>query len=173
MFLRVGDIRTTIIGTDTTVGVTRVHQHNIGVLYYQLSDDTVHGKRLTCSRRANQDKVGIIGMLHLTLLTCKVDAYRQSLAVSQIYQQRRVLCFLDILLEAEAQGSITQCQEEVIVWVETIGIARKRALEQFQLVVCSLRRRDTTAIEFRLDERGDGGCLFQWTTDNDIETGVH
>ena len=125
MFLRVGDIRTTIIGTDTTVGVARVHQHNIGVLYYQLSDDTVHGKRLTCSRRANQDKVGIIGMLHLTLLTCKVNADRQSLAVSKIDQQRRVLCFLDILLEAEAQGSIAQCQEEVIVWVETIGIARK------------------------------------------------
>ena len=124
-FLGIGDVGTMIVTADTFVGVTCINQYNIGVLYEQLANHAVHMKRLAAATWADAQEVGIVGMFDLSLLASEVNTDGQSVAVGVIYQQWRKLRLLGMLLEKETDGSIGECQEQVIVWIEGIGITGK------------------------------------------------
>ena len=64
-------------------------------------------------------------MLDLSLLASEVNTDWQSVAVSIIHQQWRKLRLLGMLLEKETDGSIGECQEQVILRIEGIGITGK------------------------------------------------
>ena len=69
-------------------------------------------KRLAASRRPDTEEVGVVGHLHLAFLARDVDADGQPLPVGVVCGQGRVLRFLQVFLEEEAQGGVRQGEEQ-------------------------------------------------------------
>lgn len=78
-----------------------------------------------------------------------------------------------MLLEAQAQSSVRQSEEKIVVWIEGVAVTRKAACEEFQLVIGRSGGHDGAVVEFRLDEGGNRGNLIVRTTDDDIEIGIY
>lgn len=135
MLLRISDIGALEIGTDTLVGVSRVYHHYVRVLFQQLANDAVHVERLAASARPDTEEIGVVRELYGSFLSRDVYGHRQSLPVSIIGGQRGILRMLQVLLVKEAQGSIAQCQEQIIVWIERVGTTRETGHIKLKLVI--------------------------------------
>ena len=80
-------------------------------------------ERLSASAWANAKEVCVVGHLHPAFLAGDVDADGQALAVGIVGFQRSVLTVFQMFLEEEAESCIVECQEEVVVGVERVGVA--------------------------------------------------
>ena len=78
-----------------------------------------------------------------------------------------------MLLEAKTKSSVRQCEEEIVVWIESVAVTRKAACEEFQLVIGRSGGHDGAVVEFRLDEGGNRGNIIVRTTDDDVEIGIY
>ena len=153
MLFGIGDIRAMEIVTDSLVRIPRIDHHHIRVLLQQLSHYGVHVERLAAPAWSDTEEVGVVCIFHGSLFTRDVNGYGKPLPVGIIGCQGCLFRVLQMFLEEQAQGSVRERKEQVIVRVERIGIAGKGAHEQFQLVVGGPRRHDGTVVEFGLDER--------------------
>ena len=169
MFLRVGDVRTVERAADTLIGVSRVHHHHVRTLFQQLSHHAVDVERFSASRRAQAEEVRVVRHLHLSFLSRDVDGNRQALPVRVERRQRSLLRVLQVFLKEQAQGSIRQRQEQVIVLREAVCIPWERVLEQLQLVICRVGGGDAALVQFRLHVRGDCSQLVKGTAHQDVE----
>ena len=129
-------------------------------------------KRLTASRRPDAEEIGVVGHLHLALLAGDVDADGQPLPVGVICGQGCVLRFLQVLLEEEAQGGVRQGEEQVVVGIESVGVAGEAVSEQLQLVVGRARGHDAAPVQLGLQVGSDGRYLVRRAAHQDVEVGV-
>ena len=56
-----------------------------------------------------------------------------------------------MFLEEEAQGGVRECEEQVVVGIEAVGVARKAVDEKLKLVVGRARRHYAALVELGLD----------------------
>ena len=54
----------------------------------------------------------------------------------------------EVFLEEQAESSIRQCEKQIIILGKAVRIAREGVLEQLQLVIGGVRRRNATFIQF-------------------------
>ena len=138
----------------------------------RFSPYDMHMKRLIASRRPDAEEIGVVGHLHLALLAGDVDADGQSLPVGVICGQGRVLRFLQVLLEEEAQGGVRQGEEQVVVGIEGVDVAGEAVCEQLQLVVGRARGHDAAPVQLGLQVGSDRGDLVRRAAHQDVEVGV-
>ena len=137
-----------------------------------FADIKVHVERLSASAWAYAKEVGVVGHLHPAFLAGDVDADGQALTVGVVGLQRRVLTVFQMFLEEEAEGCVVERQEEVIVRVERVGVAREGVHEEFQLVIGTLAGEDAALVELGLDEAGHGCQLIGLAAHQKVEVGV-
>ena len=127
---------------------------------------------LTAAAWADAEEVGIVGHLHAAFLAGNVDAHGQALAVSVPCLEGRNLAVLQVFLEEEAEGGVVERQEEVIIGVERVGVARERVHEELQLVIGTLAGEDAALVEFGLNEAGNGCQLLGLAAHQQVEVGI-
>lgn len=111
----------------------------------------LHVEALAATAWAYTEEVRVVGELNSAFLTSDVDTYRQALTVGIPGLQWRALGMLQVLLIEQAECGILQREEEVVVGVERVGVARETVEVELQLVVGALRGHDTALIELGLD----------------------
>lgn len=111
----------------------------------------LHVEVLAATAWAYTEEVRVVGELNSAFLTSDVDTYRQALTVGIPGLQWRALGMLQVLLIEQAECGILQREEEVVVGVERVGVARETVEVELQLVVGALRGHDTALIELGLD----------------------
>ena len=81
---------------------------------------------------------------------------------------------LDALLVHQAHGGVAKCQEAVVLLAHAVTVARKRADEQLQLVVCVLADMDAHTPEgvFQMVRAFLQVGVSRYG-DNQVEVGVH
>jgi len=130
-------------------------------------------KTLTRSRRPDTEEVRVVSELDGSFLSCDVDADGKALTVCVPGLQLSTLAMLQVFLIEQAEGGILQCEEEVIIGVEAVGIAGEAVEIEFQLVIGALRRHDAALVELRLDIAAHAVKLVLRAADHDIEVRVH
>ena len=138
----------------------------------RFSPYDMHVERLAASRRPDTEEVGVVGHLDLALLARDVDADGQPLPVGVVRGQGRVLRFLQVFLEEEAQGGVRQGEEQVVVGIEGVGVAGEAVGEQLQLVVGRARGHDAASVQLGLQVGSDRGDLVRRAAHQDVEVGV-
>jgi len=132
----------------------------------------VHVEGLAAAAGSDAEEVGVVSHLHAAFLAGDVDAYGQALTVGVPGLEGRVLGVFEVLLEEEAEGRVVERQEEVVVGVERVGVAREGVQEELQLVVGTLAGEDAALVELGLNEACNGGKLLGLAADKQVEIGV-
>ena len=89
----------------------------------RFSPYDMHVERLAAARWTQAEKVGIVGQLLLSLLSCDVNGYGHALAVGVVDLQWGVLIMHDALLVHQAGGGIAEGEESVVVGIHAIAVA--------------------------------------------------
>ena len=173
LLLGVADISALVVTTDAFIGVSGIYHDHIGLLFQQLADNAVHVEALAAAAWSDTEEVGVVGHLDLAFLSCDVNTYRQSLTVGVVRGQRSLFRTFQMLLEEEAQCRIRECQEKVIVGIESVGIAGKAVREKFQLVVRAFGRYDATLVQLGLQIRSNRSYLVRRTAHQHIEVAIY
>ena len=129
MLLGVGDIDASLDLTKYLIAVANIDNDNIGVLLEELAHNGIHEEALTASTWAKNKIVTIVCHLLGTFLACKVNGHGNALAVCVPELQRGMLSMLLALLIHQAEGSITERQETVIVGIQSAAVAGERRNE--------------------------------------------
>jgi len=130
-------------------------------------------ERFSAAAWPDAEEIRVVSELDGSFLTSNVNTDGQALPVGVPGLQLGALTMLQVFLIEQAEGSILQRKKEIVVRVETIGIAREAVEVELQLVIGTLRRHDATLVELRLYIRGNTVELVLRTADHDIEVRVH
>ena len=77
-----------------------------------------------------------------------------------------------MLLEEEAQGGVRQGEKQVVVGIESVGVAGEAVGEQLQLVVGRARGHDAASVQLGLQVGSDRGDLVRRAAHQDVEVDV-
>ena len=92
-------------------------------------------ERFPASAWTDTKEISVVRHLYLAFLAGDVNTDGKPLSIGIVSGQRCIFRTFQVLFEKEAQGGIRKCQEQVIIGIKGVGVARKTVGKQFQLVV--------------------------------------